>query len=86
MDLEKLFDLAKADLDQNGFVGMDYNMAVLCIISKRISSRKVTFTTGGFSHDAKVEYWASKRHFGHLQVASEDELLAHASKEYKTEA
>ena len=81
MDLEKLFNAAKKDLKLNGFVGMDYNMAVICIIAKKLNKR-VNFLFGGGSYESKLDYWARKRHFGHLQVNSEDELLEHAWKEF----
>lgn len=87
--LNRLFDAAKADLDEQGFVGMDYNMCVLCIIAQR-TGRKLKFMKGRVpatgmeqTYEAKLDYWARKRHFGHLQVASEDDMLAHAAKEYK---
>ena len=89
MDLNALFDAAKADLDKNGFVGMDYNMCVLCIIAKR-TGRKLQFAQGRvpatgmeLSYEDKLDYWARKRHFGHLQVRDEDDMLAHAAKEYE---
>ena len=82
MDLIKLFDAVKADYKVNGFVGMDFNMAVMCIISKRIKERGVTFMSGGDTHQNKLDYWARRRNFGHLQVGSEDELLEFAAKKY----
>lgn len=82
--LIKLFNSAQLDLKQNGFIGLDYNMAVICIISKRINL-PVKFQRGNstLSYHQKLDYWASKRNFAHLQVASDDELLQHAMKEYK---
>lgn len=77
MNLNELFDAAQKDLKLNGFVGMDYNMAVICIIAKKLNKR-VNFMFGGSSYESKLDYWARKRDFGHLQVSSEDELLEHA--------
>lgn len=80
--LKNLFEAARADFDLNGFVGCDYNMAVMCICAKK-TGIQMNFMTGGGSYESKLEYWASKRNFGHLQVSSEDDLIQHAMKEYK---
>lgn len=85
MDLNKLFDCALEDYKKNGYIGMDFNMAVMCICSKRLN-KKFNFMVGknDIPYDEKIEYWAGKRNFGHLQVNSEDDLLKHAEKEYLT--
>jgi hypothetical protein len=80
--LNKLFNKANKDFWNNGYVGLDYNMAVMCICAKRLN-RKIEFCAGGESYESKLDYWARKRHFGHLTVDSEDDLLTHAIKKYK---
>lgn len=80
--LKLLLSAAQEDLKQNGFIGMDYNMAVICIIARKLNI-KLNFKSGGSNYDTKIEYWASKRTFAHLRVSSEDKLIEHALKEYK---
>jgi hypothetical protein len=83
MAMIDLMEKAKSDLKLNGFVGMDYNMAVICSIAKRTGT-KVQFMQGDgkLSYEEKLEYWSRKRDFCHLHVGSEEELLKHAAKEY----
>lgn len=89
MNLDALFDAVKSDLQQNGFVGMDYNMCVLCIIAKR-TGKKLEFQKGRApatgtekTYEEKLDYWARKvRWFDHIKVSTEDEMLAHAAKKY----
>lgn len=77
-----LFNAAYADQLAQGFVGMDFRMAVLCIIALR-TGRAMTFRQGvGKTHEEKLHYWASKRHFCELPFSSEDEILEHALQSY----
>lgn len=82
MDLQKLFDAANEDFWANGYVGLDFNMAVMCVIAKRTGTPMV-FQLGGGTYEFKLNYWASKRTFGHLTVKDEDELLTVAAKRYR---
>lgn len=82
MKLIELFDKVKLDLRRGGYVGMDFNMAVLCIISKRTTERKIQFMKGGDSYEQKVEYWASKRYFGEISFDSEDAILKAALEKF----
>lgn len=86
-DLKKLFDATKANLDEYGFVGMDYNMCVLCVIARR-TGRKLKFMEGRIpatgmerTYDDKLTYWIGKLQWMN-HVHTEDELLADAAKRY----
>jgi hypothetical protein len=88
--LTKLIKAAQANLAEMGFVGLDYNMAVICICA-RLTNFRVKFMGGTENDDdnvyqRKLSYWISKRDFCHLHVDSEEALIDHAMKEYKVAA
>lgn len=85
MNLDELYKGALAALNESGFVGMDFNMAVLCICAKR-TGQKVEFAKGRVpatglepTYEAKLEYWASKYRW---HYASEDDILKAAEERY----
>jgi hypothetical protein len=75
-NLNDLFDFFQSKTDRDGYVGLDFNMAILCIISKR-TGRFVEFIILE-DYKNKIEYWASKRHFGEVHFPSEEKMLERA--------
>lgn len=84
MNHKKLFKQARARIKCYGYVGLDFNMAVICIIAKRYKSYKVAFQCKDNYHE-KLDYWARKRSFGEVHYGSEDEILQAANKHWNEE-
>lgn len=82
---EELFSFYKKELDANGYCGIDFRMAVLCILAKRNKNLKVEFMQGEskLTYENKLDMWACKRHFGELYFDTEDQILEHARKCFK---
>lgn len=70
-------------IKKNGYAGLDYNMAVLCIAAQR-TGIKVEFPQRGESYDRKLEYWISKRRANayYWKCDTDDELLLNAWADY----
>lgn len=72
---EQLQDIVKvytAKYKRDGYVGMDFNMAVLTILAKR------GVDTGHPWTPHQLEYWSGKRAFCHLRFDTEDHIILHA--------
>ena len=78
LDLYRLVLDASQDMQKNGFVGLDFNMAVTCICSKRLGIKVKFSLQDDNQYEQNVDYWARKRDCGHLHVSNEDEVLQHA--------
>ena len=81
MSLIELAERIERENAQSGYVGIDFRMAVLCIIAQR-TGYKVKFPDGGVPYDEKLAYWARKRHFGECWFDNKEALLKAAFKRY----
>lgn len=78
----KLAEAANEEIRQHGMVGLDFNMAVICICAKRTCD-KVHFKSGGaLDYNGKVDYWARKRDFGEVHFDSEDAIIKRAFEKF----
>jgi len=70
--LQDILKVHQAKYKRDGYVGMDFNMAVITILAKR------GVDTGHPWIPHQLEYWSGKRHFCELHCDSEDDVLRHA--------
>ena len=72
--LRRLMEIANTRIGQMGYVGLDLNMAVKCIVQRRLGIE--------WSHN---DYWADRRSFCHYHPSSEDEILRDFAKNHQSE-
>ena len=72
MSLNKLAEIYYFKLKENGYVGLDFNMALLCNLELKGIKTKLEFS-GDRSNS--INYWASKRRFGEILVNSADDII-----------
>lgn len=82
MNKLKLFNFYRNRIKQNSYIGLDFNMAVCCIIAKRTKLKMSFMPHGSLSYEEKLEGWAKIRHFGEVWFGTEDQILKAAWKNY----
>jgi hypothetical protein len=75
---EEILKATRANILRSGYVGLDLNMAAMCIVARR-NNWKLPFRSVHprleRSYDEKVAYWADRRDFDHHRCRSEQDVI-----------
>lgn len=76
---------AEAAILKHGYVGLDLNMAAMCICARRsgITLHRHSQRPGARNYAGFLDYWARKREFGHLRCGTEQEVVEAAIEDYE---